>query len=96
MAIIAFYAAVHYVNAYLWERFRYEPDIQGKRPRRVVSDPRLTSCHASYELLKDQAYHARYAEAFTLSEQDARTLVERDFRSVEETVMRALGQPLPT
>jgi hypothetical protein len=29
VAVIVFYAAVHYVNAYLWERLRLEPNDHG-------------------------------------------------------------------
>lgn len=92
---MAFYAAVHCVNAYLWESQRYEPGNHGDRSRGVRSDPQLRPCRASYDLLRDRAYHARYTETFTLPEQDARHLIGVAFRRVEATVMVALGQPIP-
>ena len=34
--VVAFYAAVHYVNAYLWERQRYEPRPHDDRENAVT------------------------------------------------------------
>ena len=95
VAVMAFYAAVHAVNAYLWEIRRYAPINHGDRGREVQYSLPISSCRASYQFLNRAGYRARYEEQFSLSERDARLLVERDFRMVEATVMRALEQPTP-
>jgi hypothetical protein len=96
VAIILFYAAVHYVNAYLWERYHLAPRNHDERTRGVHHDTALSSCYLSYDTLKDDGFHARYNEGFTLSEADARALLNGELRAVEASVMQALGQPVPT
>jgi hypothetical protein len=39
--VAAFYAAVHYVNAYLWERYGLEPRNHAEQVRAVATDPNL-------------------------------------------------------
>jgi len=95
VAVIAFYAAVHYVNAYLWEDRRLKPGSHGERRTAVQSDPRTSSCRASYRDLQDAGYRARYVETFTLSHQRAHALLDVHLRRVETTVMQAMGQPVP-
>jgi hypothetical protein len=95
-AIAMFYSAVHYVNAYLWERYHKAPRDHGERTWGVHQDAGINACLSNYDLLKDVAYHARYTETYTLSEQDARALLEVDLRAVEFTILTALGRPIPT
>ncbi len=73
--MVAFYAAVHYVNGYLWETARFAPANHGERSRRVRQDRGLRRGRAEYSRLSTDAYQARYNTAFTLSEADARNLV---------------------
>lgn len=96
MAVIAFYSAVHYVNAYLWERYRFTPSSHGERSGGVRNDRAIRACRPNYGRLRDAGYYARYDERFALSEQDARELVETDLRRVEATVLLALGESVPT
>ncbi len=88
-------AAVHYVNAYLWERYHLAPANHDQRTHGVHHDTALSPCSFSYEVLKSRGFHARYSEGFTFAEPDARELLNNEFRAVEMTVMRALGQPVP-
>jgi hypothetical protein len=93
---MAFYAAVHAVNAYLWETRRFEPSNHAARSTEVRYNLPISACRTSYQELNRVGYMARYNEGFALTEQQARTLLEVDFRRVEATVMQALGQPAPT
>lgn len=95
VAVIVFYAAVHYVNAYLWERYHVDPANHGERTYGVRQDSAINSCQIEYDRLRDQGFRARYDERLGVSYQEARELLEIDFRAVEAAVMRALGQPVP-
>jgi hypothetical protein len=95
VAVIAFYAAVHTVNAYLWETRRYAPTNHGDRWMAVRFNVPISSCSRSYRALRDAGFDARYDERCTITQQDARTLLEVRYRQVEATVMQALGQPAP-
>jgi len=94
--VAAFYAAVHYVNAYLWERYHKAPGDHSERTWGVQQDSGINACLTSYDFLKDAGYKARYDETYSLSEQDARILPEEDLREVESTILRILGLPIPT
>lgn len=93
IVVIAFYAAVHYVNAYLWEELRVARSNHGERTLRVRTDRRLAACRAAYRRLLDAGYQARYTVRFQLTEQQARDLVMVDLTRVEGTVLVALGLP---
>ena len=95
VAVIAFYAAVHAVNAYLWETRRFAPRSHGERSTEVRFNLPISACRTSYQNLSHAGYYARYDEEFSLTEQEARELLDVDFRHVEVTVMQALGQPVP-
>jgi hypothetical protein len=96
IAVMAFYAAVHCVNAYLWETRHFAPLTHRDRRLALQNAPQIRSCANSYGSLNLAGYHARYTETFSLSERDARTLLQVDCRGVEAIVMQALGQPAPT
>ena len=96
VAVIAFYAAVHFINAYLWETARREPSSHPDRLARVRREGPLRQCRRRYLGLQVAAQDARYEPTFALSEQEARVLVEDYLRYVEATVMAALGLPAPT
>ena len=95
VAVIAFYAAIHCVHAYLWETDRQDPRDHKLRHLKVQADPRLARGRSSYGALSHAGRLARYDEGFSLTEQEARRLVEVHFRRVEAMVMQALGQPAP-
>jgi hypothetical protein len=93
IAVIAFYAAVHYVNAYLWEARRYAPPDHPNRNHLVEGDPVLRRSRSEYGRLFATGFRARYVPNFRLPEQDARDLIERDLELVRQTVRGALGLP---
>jgi hypothetical protein len=92
-AVIAFYAAVHYVNAYLWEMRRYAPPDHGSRNQIMTRDSVLNQGRFQYRRLLDAGFRARYVPNFRLSEQDAHRLIDIDLERVRETVRGALGLP---
>jgi hypothetical protein len=95
VAVIAFYAAVHYANAYLWETSRLTSRTHRDRRHSIENSAEIGNCAASYGVLQDAGFRARYVETYTLEEQRARSLLNTDLRLVEATVMQALGQPAP-
>jgi hypothetical protein len=95
VAVMAFYAAVHAVNAYLWEAQRYKPASHGDRRHALVSASSLRGCIRSYGYLNQAGFDARYDETYALSQLGARTLLDVEFRRVEAAVMQALGQAAP-
>ena len=95
VAVVLFYSAVHYVNAYLWERYHFQPTNHQERTYGVHHDSAITACRGEYDQFRNQGFDARYAEWFNLPEPDARRLLEVELRAVEATVMQALGQPVP-
>jgi hypothetical protein len=91
VAVMAFYAAVHYVNAYLWEIRRYAPPDHQNRNTLVNGDPALRQCRAEYDRLLNSGFRARYVPGFRLDEQEARDLIDVDLELVRQTVRGALG-----
>ena len=96
VAVIAFYAAVHFVNAYLWETVRHEPSSHPDRLARVRRERPIRQCRRRYADLQTLGHRARYEAAFALSEQEARNLVRDNLRYIETTIMAGLGLPEPT
>lgn len=90
-AVIAFYAAVHYVNGYLWEIRRYEPPDHVSRNHLVRGDSGLRPCLSRYERLFEVGFRARYVPGFRLLEPAARELVEIQLGEVRRVVRDALG-----
>jgi hypothetical protein len=90
-AVIAFYAAVHYVNAYLWEIRRYAPSDHDSRGLLVTGDPVLRPCRYAYQQLLDAGFRARYTPGFRLIEPAARELAEVHLGEVRRVVREALS-----
>ena len=57
--VAAFYAAVHYVNAYLWEKLRAEPRDHRERTNMVARVHALRAAFKAYRNLQDLAFQAR-------------------------------------
>lgn len=93
-AVIAFYATVHYVNAYLWERQRYEPRTHGERTQKVRDTPVLKRASFSYRRLRQVAYDMRYEPFAQPSLSVARNAL-RDMRDVERVIRAALPPTEP-
>lgn len=88
--VIAFYAAVHDVDAYLWEKIQYAPHNHGERVKAIDTWAELKVISTSYLLLQDYAYYARYRANYRVSRNDATNLIQRDLQMVEAAVLRAL------
>lgn len=58
--VIAFYAAVHYVNAYLWETASIAPQNHGDRRTKMQQDALLGPLVFRYRSLVLYAFDARY------------------------------------
>lgn len=91
VAVMAFYAAVHHVNAYLWEIRRYAPPDHQNRNNLVKGDPTLRHCRSDYDHLFGTGFRARYVPGFRLQEQEVRDVIEVDLERVRQTVRGALG-----
>jgi hypothetical protein len=94
VAVIAFYSAVHYVNAYIWEvtgTNLYHP----ARRAYVAAHPPLSGFLPQYLQLEDHARKARYTPGYQLREQDARVLTTANINDIERVVCRELGIPRP-
>jgi len=92
--VVAFYADVHFDNAFLWERLRVAPRNHHERGVYVRTDRRLATIRFAYRRLQDAGYLARYDVTFRLAEQHARDLVDKDLPIIERSVRSALGMPL--
>lgn len=91
--VAAFYAAVHYVNGYLWEKLRHDPANHENR-RRMVSQVRdLRPASDAYGRLQDRAFLARYADRFNPPRAYVDNAVQIDLRTVERRVLSALAPP---
>lgn len=88
--VAAFYAAVHYVNANLWETRRYEPADHGARRNAVARDRTLRVVHRSYARLRHLAFEVRYHPTVQPTRTDAEDAVHQHLAQVEQTVRSAL------
>ncbi|MCA1723777.1 MAG: hypothetical protein LC748_05930 [Thermomicrobia bacterium] len=94
VGVIAFYAAVHYVNGYLWEKLHYEPRNHDERQRMVTTVADLKAATVSYTRLRSLAYQARYNPGFRLTRNEADIALRVDLYSVEIAVHAALPSTL--
>ncbi len=65
--VVAFYAAVHYVGALLWERSEYEPHDHGERGRAINRMQELQQIEAVYFRLYDVGKKVRYLPGMKIS-----------------------------
>jgi uncharacterized protein (UPF0332 family) len=89
--VAAFYAAVHYVNAYLWERYGVEPRTHAERARVVATDPNLKQIFVYYDHLSDLGFHARYTRTFRVSRADVQHALHTDLERVARAILTLLG-----
>jgi hypothetical protein len=88
--VVAFYAAVHDVNAYLWERLRVEPRSHEERSRYVARLSDLQPIFAAYQRLLELSYQARYIPTFQVSAPAVDYAVESLLESIHATIRLAL------
>lgn len=86
VVVIAFYAAVHYVNAYLWERDnRYDPGNHKNRGAKARTLPDLRRINRQYRRLNGLAYDVRYVETYRLNRAAAQSALN-DLRDIETQI----------
>ena len=88
--VAAFYAAVHCVNAHLWEMLQVEPRDHAERRFFVTTVSDLKPASAAYLRLQMRAYEARYAPGLVVSRPNAESLVVDDLATVRDAVLLAL------
>ena len=91
--VAAFYAAVHLVNAFLWERQSIEPLNHEERSRFVFMISELRPIAHVYQRLSINAYHARYTPEYRISLQRARQFIDADLAMIESAVVTSLNRP---
>ena len=90
-AVMAFYSAVHYVNAALWEMKGIDPGGHQNRSGLLAAEPKLRACASEYRQLEDHGAKARYNPRYRLQEHQARELVGVALSTVAVTVRAARG-----
>jgi hypothetical protein len=88
--VIAFYSAVHLVNAFLWERYRVGPRNHAERGHYVRTDPVLRRCAQAYARLLDVGFKSRYVRRYQIEPARANRLINFDLATVESVVMATI------
>jgi hypothetical protein len=91
--VAAFYAAVHYVNVYLWETRQYDPGTHPNRGAAVQAEPVLRPAAQAYRRLQDLGFQARYVAHFQPRAQSIQDRVQIDLEAIRHAVRQALGLP---
>ena len=94
-AVAAFYAAVHYVHAFLWERLGQNPTDHPMRRRCVAQIAPLKAVVGEYDILSDLAYQARYPRTFQPLAGVVRQGVNQALEAIRRVVCQDLGVPTP-
>ena len=89
-AVPSFYAAVHYVNAYLWETAEFEPRDHKAREEIIATWSALTPALPHYLKLKNYSLNARYRPAFRASVQDVAVLLDIHLQAVEALIVASI------
>ena len=91
VAVVAFYSAVHYVNAILWEWVGVKPDTHTERTWYVDTHPPLTVITLDYRQLNNHGWHARYTPGYRMSQADVQYLLDTALTNVETLICSELG-----
>ena len=86
-----FYAAVHYVNGYLWEQARLEPKNHEDRSRLINQWPDLSEFHLHYDRLNDAGWRARYSPTARLQRGDVQFLLVTDLQAIKDSIRESLS-----
>jgi hypothetical protein len=90
--VVAFYAAVQYVGAYLWERQRVQFRNHQTRERALSTVPALRGAQQSYLRLRRLSENTRYTYRFRPRPAEVRDALDNDLDVVRRVVLTALGQ----
>ena len=91
VAVVAFYAAVHDVNAILWEWRSIKPETHTERTWYVDNHPPLSAFKLDYRLLNNHGWSSRYTPGYRLNSQQAQNLIDVNLAQIEAVVCSALG-----
>jgi HEPN domain-containing protein len=91
-AVAAFYAAVHLVNAYLFELLGLSPSTHEERGGMLARVSDLRRVSAEYEMLRVVAGNARYAPLYTIPAEQLRSLLDTELTAIENAVLPRLQQ----
>ncbi|HYI15020.1 MAG TPA: hypothetical protein VEX37_06495 [Thermomicrobiales bacterium] len=91
VGVIAFYSAVHFINAYLWERQQIEPANHAERSRFVLFVREFRPIQDAYRSLRDIAYACRYSPQYRLTLDDV-DICLTNLRAVEQLVEALLDR----
>ncbi len=94
-AIAAFYAAVHYVNAFLWEQLGIAPQDHRARRQLVARTSPLNRVVAPYDRLTAIGWDARYTATFSPSQPRVREAVYLHVDAIRAVVYQTLGVSPP-
>ena len=89
--VMGFYAAVHYVNAYLWERLQIEPHDHAERRSFVLTLADFRPIEYEYRRLYDRAYVARYQPGHVVANADARKLLDETLEPIRAAIVPILN-----
>ena len=89
-AVVGFCAAVHYVNAVIWEYIQIRPQNHDERNAFVSTVSHLRPIRAEYQQLQVVAFEARYVPGYRLRRDKARRLVEHDLEAIRVAGLNAL------
>lgn len=82
-----FSAAVHYVNAYVWEVRQIEPRNHDERLAMVALTSALKRADASYARLQQHGFSARYRLTYRPDRDIVGDLIETDLEAVRVAVL---------
>src|SRR5581483_12494085 len=94
-AVAAFYAAVHYVNAFIWERLGQAPQDHHARRNFIARTVPLNRVLGDYDPLAASAWHARYTATFQPTPAQIRQAVYVRVDAIRTVVYQALGVSPP-
>ena len=93
--VAAFYAAMHYINAYLWETTRLEPANHLDRENIIGNWPALAPSSQAFRTLFTYSIDIRYSPQFQIRRADLRRMIGRDLARIARTVEHELGESEP-
>jgi hypothetical protein len=92
--VAGFYAALHYVQAYVWETQHHRAATHDDLRDTIKRTYQLRSIEFQYRQLLDRSWQARYLHEFSVTLQDANGLLTRNLEPIRQLVLNALGLPI--
>ena len=90
-AVMAFYAAVQYVNAFLYEELGRAPRTHDERENTLyLFASVLRPVTPSYTTLKSRAHAARYAPVSNITRESVRSLLDNELHAIRVAVLNNL------